>query len=136
MSVVILYPKTTENVEIDKPDSIAGSTLDAFWVGNLGTSVHEESSGKTEPVTASQYTQFVILSSQMEKLLAEMSKQEVGRVARMFPHVFFATSGIAFLGMAAYFWSRGISDLGVASLGPAITALLASIFSLIARFGK
>ena len=44
----------------------------------------------------------------------------------------FALSGITFFAIAGYFLLQSVFDLGIASLGPGVTAVLAAIFSKMA----
>jgi hypothetical protein len=133
MSVVILKPETPRT-DYDSSNSTLGISVEAIWLGLLKDG---EVQNQTETkVTGSQYTQYLTFSPRIEGLLAEAQKTKEVGIMRILPHPLFAASGLVFLAMSIYFWSQGATDLGIASLGPAVTALLASVFAIFARLGK
>jgi hypothetical protein len=133
MSVVILKPETPRT-DYETSNSMLGVSGEAIWLELLKDG--ETQNQTATKVTASQYTQYLTLGPHLEGLLAEAKKSKEVGMMKLLPHPLFATSGLVFLGISIYFWSHGATDLGIASLGPAVTALLASVFAIFARLGK
>ena len=99
--------------------------LDSSTLSDTGHDQIEETK-----VTGSQYWE-----GTLEGSLDLGSKQRILEMIQMrswqMPTLF-ALCGITFFAIAGYFLFQNVLDLGVASLGPGVTAVLAAIFSKMA----
>jgi len=99
--------------------------LDSSTLSDTGHDQIEETK-----VTGSQYWE-----GTLEGSLDLGSKQRISEMVQMrnwqMPTLF-ALSGITFFAIAGYFLLQSVFDLGIASLGPGVTAVLAAIFSKMA----
>ncbi len=130
MSVTAVV-ETTKNPVIGQRSVLASwNTPAVLWLDSSALSDNGNDRIEETKVTGSQYWE-----GTLEGNLDLGSKQKVFEmihVRRWQIPTFFALCGATFFAIAGYFLLLSVFDLGVASLGPGVTAVLAAIFSKMA----
>ena len=123
--------ETTKNPVIGQKGVITswGTPVTLWLVSSALSDTGNDHIAETK-VTGGQYWE-----GTLEGSLDIGSKQRVLEMVQMrnwqMPTLF-ALSGITFFAIAGYFLLQSVFDLGIASLGPGVTAVLAAIFSKMA----
>ncbi len=131
MSVTTVVETTNNPVLEPKGVSpLKGSSVGVLWLDSSTISASTNDRFPETKVTESQYWEI-----NLEGDLDLGSKQKILEVIHMsnwqIPTLF-TLCGVTFFAIAGYFLIQNVFDLGVASLGPGVTAALAAIFSKMA----
>jgi hypothetical protein len=131
MSVTIV--ETTNNPVLGTRgvSPLKSSSVGVLWLDPLADS-KDDQIAETK-VTASQYFEFDL---ERLDLVSRQGILEVIHMSNWQIPTLFGLCGITFFAIATYFLTQNVLDLGVASLGPGVTAVLAAIFSKMAGGSK
>jgi len=108
---------------------LRGSSGGVLWFDSATIGSETDQLPETK-VTDSQYWK-IELGGELD-VLSIPKVRELTQLSNWQIPTLFALSGITFFALAGYFLLQSALDLGVASLGPGVTAVLAAIFAKMA----
>ena len=125
MSVITVVETTNNSILEPKGNSaLRVSSAGVLWLEPSATSGDQYPETK---VTGSQYLD-ITLEGDLELVPSRKMLELIQMSNRQIPTLF-VLCGITFFAISAYFLFQSVFDLGVASLGPGVTAVLAAIFA-------
>lgn len=126
MSTTVVETTNNPILEARGVYPLKGSSVGLLWSDSATIGSTNDQLSETK-VTDSQYWK-IELGGELD-LVSSPKLRELIQLNNWHTPTLFALSGITFFALAGYFLLQSALDLGVASLGPGVTAVLAAIFS-------
>ena len=133
-ATVLVEPTNNRVIEIKGVSPSRGTAVGLSWLDSASVVLASVSASASDQfretkVTGSQYWEFKLeghMDASNQGVL-EMMRLRLWQIPTMF-----LLCGVVFFAISGYFLLQSVFDLGVASLGPGVTAVLAAIFSKMA----